>query len=518
MPLSTVEVSGPVVTIITPSYNQGRFIRATIESILAQDYPNIEYLVVDGGSTDHTISILREFGERVRWISERDRGQTHAINKGLAMTVGEIITWVNSDDVLEPGAISAAVAAFQEDPRTALVYGNARELNAEGQHIRDNYPPAPNVWELVHGWDYIIQPASFFRRNKMEEVGGLDEELHWAMDYDLFMRLALNYPIKRVDAFLASYRFYDECKSCAGGWKRYMEIVRVLRRYNTTHTAPAFFLYAWELVNTTLTRLNNRARPLLRKATHHPTQKLRRRAELFLYPRITRWYFDGWVAPIFEWYLLNEGKEMIELHGHIPPEKCLGDIQRLRFIVDGILVREMIIGCGDFSIAVPIPKTRGPMIHLRVEAKRSFIPSRFYKGGGDNRRIAYHLKHIGGASPKTCNEPQWSTGCFADGWAGPQVSSLLQTNEAAVEITGCIPDGYPKLQGQTLRLTIDGKVHRDIMLKEGSFREVLTVPARGKPFELCLNASHWFVPAYEEKTDDYRRLAFRLDGIRCISA
>ncbi|MGA1997178.1 MAG: glycosyltransferase family 2 protein, partial [Bryobacteraceae bacterium] len=183
-------MSQPLVTIVTPSLNQGEFIRATIESVLAQDYPRIEYLIMDGGSTDQTASVAAEYSTRLTWISETDRGQSHAINKGFLRARGDIVAWLNSDDLLLPGAVAAAVAQFQQAGPAGAVYGEGYLMDRSGLSRR-RFPATErfNLWKLTYLSDYILQPAAFFRRPALEEVGWLDESLHYAMDWDLLIRL-----------------------------------------------------------------------------------------------------------------------------------------------------------------------------------------------------------------------------------------------------------------------------------------------------------------------------------------
>lgn len=513
-------ISEPMVAIVTPSFNQGHYIRATIESVLAQDYPHIDYIVVDGGSTDETLSVLREYDGRVRWISEPDRGQTHAINKGLALTRGEIATWVNSDDLLLPGAVSAAVAAFKEDSRLAFVYGNAHELDGRGEFVRNNYPPAPNVWELVHGWDYLVQPACFFRREKLEAVGGLDETLHWAMDYDLFLRLALRYPIKHIAAFLAEYRVYDECKSCSGGWKRFLEISRIIRRYSILRCPPVLLLYAWECIHVSLRSWAHRTRPPLRSRINAIIAKLQHSVDRFLNSRVRRWDVDGWVASALGWYLVDEEKDVIEVRGHIPEEECLGGVQHLRLIVDGVLVRDAKVASGDFRMLTSIKRSQhGSGVHVRLEATRSFVPARCYRDSKDKRQLAFCLYHLDWVRATKGVDAQWSRDYFDDGWAGPEFTTVVQTSAKVIEIAGQLPDYCSKLLGQTLAITINGQAEPSVILKLdfGPFRHTLSVPTPDVPFELSVMASRWFVPAEEENSNDRRRLAFRLNEIRSVT-
>ena len=138
----------PLVSVITPSYNQGQFIQATIESVLSQDYPNIEYIIVDGASTDLTAEVVKPYTNRLTWISEKDRGQSEAINKGFRMAKGGIVAWLNSDDIYLPGAISAAVAAFEQHPRTGAIYGEGFQIDKAGK-VKSKFPFTEpfNLWK-----------------------------------------------------------------------------------------------------------------------------------------------------------------------------------------------------------------------------------------------------------------------------------------------------------------------------------------------------------------------------------
>ncbi len=232
----------PKVSIVTPSFNQGRFIEATIQSILAQDYAGgVEYLVVDGKSTDNTLQVLCAYEGRIRFISEKDQGQSDAVNKGFAQTSGDIIAWVNSDDTLLPNAVSAAVEYLQSHPDVSMVYGNADFIDANGDLIRPcAHIERFNKHRLLHYSDFIVQPAVFMRRAAFEAVGGLDPSLHYAMDYDLWLKLMHRFPIAYLPKLLAHYRWLGDNKSARGGWDRLREVQRVARHHGAGRL-PAFF-------------------------------------------------------------------------------------------------------------------------------------------------------------------------------------------------------------------------------------------------------------------------------------
>ncbi len=231
----------PRVSLVTPSYNAAPYLRAAIDSVLGQDYPNIEYLIMDGGSTDGTVELLEEFGDKLRWISEKDDGQADALARGFEQIDGAILGWLNADDVLKPGAIRAAVDALRAHPAAALIYGNADFIDAAGQTIGPCTVVEPySLHRLIHYGDYIIQPAAFFSRSAYESVGGLDKTLNWAMDWDLWIRLARDYDVLYIDKDLASYRWLGSNKTAEGGFARLEEVEAVAGRYGCKGL-PAYF-------------------------------------------------------------------------------------------------------------------------------------------------------------------------------------------------------------------------------------------------------------------------------------
>lgn len=220
----------PLITIVTPSYNQGHFIEETILSVLNQDYPNIEYLVIDGGSTDNTLEILAKYEDRLRWISEPDRGQSHAINKGFKIARGEIFAWINSDDRYEPGAVSTSVRYLLDHPDVAMTYGRVNVISTTGELIETTPSPRPyDLWAITYMAYGIDQASTFFRKSALERVGYIDENLNWCMDWDLWIRIGSHFKIGTVDSVIASIRLYYGNKTSTGGLKRIAEIISVIR-------------------------------------------------------------------------------------------------------------------------------------------------------------------------------------------------------------------------------------------------------------------------------------------------
>jgi glycosyltransferase involved in cell wall biosynthesis len=217
-----------LVTIVTPSFNQAQFLEATILSVLNQDYPTIEYFVMDGGSTDGSLEIIKKYTHRLAgWVSEKDQGQTDAINKGFARAHGEILAWLNSDDTYEPGAVSKAVEYFHDHPEVGLVYGESNFINEQGQII-GRFPAAQtNYQRLKRGYVHIPQQSAFFRANLWHQVGPLDSSFYFAMDYDLWVRLARIAPIQHIPQVWANFRLHSTGKSVVADERCWPEMLKV---------------------------------------------------------------------------------------------------------------------------------------------------------------------------------------------------------------------------------------------------------------------------------------------------
>lgn len=212
----SLRIGNDLVSVIMPSFNQAQFLRESIETVLNQDYPSVELIVVDGGSTDGTIDILNSYAHlgphRFRFVSEPDRGQAHALNKGLAMANGTILGWLNSDDIYNPGAISKAVAAFRRHPDWVMVYGKANYINERSEILRP-YDTKPFDRDLLLRECFICQPASFLMRDVVMELGGLNETYQFCMDYELWLRIAKNHSAGFINDVLANYRLHDSSKT-----------------------------------------------------------------------------------------------------------------------------------------------------------------------------------------------------------------------------------------------------------------------------------------------------------------
>lgn len=218
------------VSIVTPSFNQGQFIERTLQSVASQTGAVIEHVVFDGGSTDNTVDILRRFSPPVRWVSEKDRGQAHAVNKGIRATDGEIIGWLNSDDIYYPGAIARVVAFFEANPEIDVVYGWADHIDLNDRAF-EPYPTARWNFEHLKETCIICQPALFFRRRLVHEHGLLDESLSYCMDYEYWLRLGkAGVRFGYLEARLAGSRLYAENKTLGARVKVHREINDMFKR------------------------------------------------------------------------------------------------------------------------------------------------------------------------------------------------------------------------------------------------------------------------------------------------
>ena len=232
----TLAPDPPLVSIVTACYNAAQFIEDTMESVLAQDYPRIEYIVMDGGSTDETVEILAGYEARFAgripytWTSEKDHGAADAINRGFERASGEIFAFLHADDVYLPGAVSAAVRDLQENPDTDVAYGGAFWIDERGERIGP-YPVRDFDPELLARECYVCQPASFFRRAAFENAGGLDPTLECSFDYDLWIRLARMRPLHRVEQDLALSRMHRTNKTLGLRLQVFRETFQILKRH-----------------------------------------------------------------------------------------------------------------------------------------------------------------------------------------------------------------------------------------------------------------------------------------------
>jgi glycosyltransferase involved in cell wall biosynthesis len=229
----------PKISVITPTFNQGAFIEKTINSVLSQNYPNLEFIIIDGGSTDNTVEIIKKYEKQLTyWVSEPDRGQGHAINKGMALGTGEYLTWLNSDDWYLPNALFEINKAFNDYPEASIIVGIGESVNLEGRIIYD-FPPGLKIDNLtLLSWfsgTWFLQPASVFKRSVWEKCGPLNEEEHLVFDLELWLKASeAGFTFQPIDKTLAQALVHPDAKTTAMSWRTYVEGAILLERFGAS--------------------------------------------------------------------------------------------------------------------------------------------------------------------------------------------------------------------------------------------------------------------------------------------
>ena len=229
----------PRISIVTPSFNQAKFLEETIRSVLDQSYPNFEYMVIDGGSSDGSVEIIRKYEKRLAyWTSESDRGQADAINKGWRRATGEILAYLNSDDTYYPGALRLAAEAFAYDSSIGLVYGRCNVIDEHGAVLRERRVRDASFADVLRWSPSIPQPSLFVRRAAVEAVGFLRPELHYTMDYDLSLRIGLKSKMQFIPHVLANMRDHRAAKTALDPLRHVEEGIGVAENF-FTQSLPA---------------------------------------------------------------------------------------------------------------------------------------------------------------------------------------------------------------------------------------------------------------------------------------
>lgn len=207
------------ITVVTPSFNQGAFIEQTILSVIRQDYDNFEYFIIDGGSSDSTIDIIKKYEKQIDyWISERDRGQTDAINKGFRKASGDIVCWINSDDLLMPGTLKEVASFFEKNKDTDFLNGYTMRIDKESNILFTHFILPQKLFYARHGLYYVSQPAMFWKRELLERIGYLNETFHAEMDKEFLIRVLLNKcKIGHLKKILGAIRIHENTKTAQNG-------------------------------------------------------------------------------------------------------------------------------------------------------------------------------------------------------------------------------------------------------------------------------------------------------------
>jgi glycosyltransferase involved in cell wall biosynthesis len=406
--------SWPSFTVVTPSLNQAQFIGGTIESVLGQKYPHLDYIVVDGGSTDGTLDLLRRYEGRIRWLSEPDRGQGDAVNKGVRLGRGELLGWLNSDDTYWPGALERAALAFRRRDRAAVVYGDANHVLDDGS-LYGPYPTSSFDYARLSERCFICQPAAFIRRQAFDEVGALDTSLGYCMDYDLWIRLGRDHCLVYLPEILANSRLHKDAKTLARRRQVYREILRTVARhygyipYPWIHGYTSYLLRrstdeVFEAHSSTIPALvttlalgvwRNRRHP--RFASRFLADAGRRVGRRLGVLRVTfegRWA-DGWISRRYVTTVdVNPGTDRLVIRGrhHMP---AAPPIRMGVFLNNRLAAEQVLQHAGPFEVKVPTPHSRGGTMLVTITADRSFRP--LWHGMRDARLLSCVIDEVGEA-------------------------------------------------------------------------------------------------------------------------
>ena len=235
----------PKITVISPSYNQAQYLERTITSVLNQDYPNLEYIVFDGGSTDASVDIIRRYADRIAyWKSEKDRGQSHAINKGFEKSTGDILCWLNSDDSFTPGTLNFVGEFFASHPEVDVLCGDVHTLDPDGTitgTFKGSYTGRNSLVSYWRGY-HMHQPSTFWRRRVYEKLGNVNETLHLTMDFDYWLRMSRHYKIQSVDRVLSGATIHAAAKTNSYNDYKIAQLRTVVRLYGSP-----FSLRDWDV-------------------------------------------------------------------------------------------------------------------------------------------------------------------------------------------------------------------------------------------------------------------------------
>lgn len=408
--------SVPLVSIVMPSFNQEHFIEAAVRSVLEQDYPSLELIIADGGSTDGTLQclegLLAHFGNRLRWISEPDSGPANAINKALGMVRGAIIGWLNSDDLYAPGAVRAAVHCLTTRPETLMVYGEGEHIDENGKRL-GRYPTLPPSAspEVFQKGCFICQPTVFLRLEVLQRVGFLDESLKTAFDFELWLRIFQQFPerIALLDQVLASSRIHAACITSQQRRLIAMENIRVLSKY-FGHAQPHWLLtYAEELCqNYPFGAESGDMQALVHEALSeaagyieaHDLAQLKEtlaqdaRFRLAVPGIFAAVYSDGWAPPTLAIRLRGTGGKHLLLHC----EHRWPVFQPIRLEITGSwgsVFSMTVEKPGPFTIAMTVPDryafTRSFIV---IKSENSFVPQQVEAHSTDTRHLVFKVSGV----------------------------------------------------------------------------------------------------------------------------
>jgi glycosyltransferase involved in cell wall biosynthesis len=434
----------PLISVVTCSFNQGAFIGRTVDSVLAQDYPRLEHIVVDGMSTDETPRVLARY-PHLRVLREPDRGQADALNKGFRAAAGDVLCFLNSDDTLAPGALWRVAAEIDPDRGRHVVMGRCRFIDEHDRFLGREHPWAfhghHRVLEVWKGY-CLPQPAVFWTREVWQRCGGLDEREHLVLDYDLFCRFSRHYPFHLVDQVLANYRLHSHSKTCSADEKHVLkEAVRISRKYWRGPTHRSYWRLLASYARSRLDR-RGRAHDLFQQGRtawreRRPLAALARLAgatllgpdvvaALALLPALARWapgwferlavarrfqtrrvhpytrawlgfdgrHADGWVGPVFAAELQVEpDQHWLRLEGEVDVGHLPGPLEVEAELDGRSLGRQHIGRRQEFVVTFFLGPVEPGAHRLRLVAN-TFVSHHAYRGTQDFRPLSFRLRQL----------------------------------------------------------------------------------------------------------------------------
>lgn len=385
----------PLVSVVTPTYNMARFLEETIQSVLTQDYPHIDYIVMDGGSTDGTVELLKKYEGRLRYQSAPDRGQADAINNGFANSHGSVFAFLNADDTYLPGAVGKAVRHLLAEPSVKMIYGEAYYVDEHGKMI-ERYPTLQFDPKLLNSRCYICQPASFLWSDTFSKAGMMNVDQHVALDYDLWIRIAKMFSMRKIDDYLATSRMYRDNKTLNRRREVYREIVTITKTHYGYVPHEWINAYACFLIDRK-DQYFDRSRPSLASlalglamGSYYNCRQLGRywkdwQEAISLGREFNGRWDDGWISKRYSSSRdVDEEASHLEIAGrHIAPIR--GGL-KLTVRLDGrVVVTRKLVEHGPFKIGFDLPtEPAARRCLLEIESNRTFRPI----AGGDYRRLS----------------------------------------------------------------------------------------------------------------------------------
>ena len=525
----------PKVFVVTPSFNQGRYLRATIESVLSQDYPNVDYFVADGGSTDESLDILRSYADRLRWTSGPDGGQAAAIAEAWANSDADIVAWLNSDDTYLDGAITAAVDHLLAHPEAAMVYGQAWYTNAAGRQLSP-YPTKPFDRDVLAGECFICQPAAFIRREVFQVVDLPDRSLRYCMDYDLWIRISRHFQVGYLESFLATSRLHMENKTLGESGGAIREAMVVSRRhFGSAHPNWALMLASHRL-RRIAARLWMRNGPLRRWLSSRIARHVAGRIEASPYE-------DGWAGPRTIVVVERDESGMASVEIDFPTWPYAG-ILRITASCDGrVLDARNVRGPNRVTLTCRLANSTHRQTSVRLEASRSFVPLLHFNWSADARTLSFRLVqmrvgHVASASDlrrservarlsglmrflpmalqrTVCGmmarllEPPVEAGPYPDGWMGPRTAVSVTPDPNGRVTLECECPFWPHREPLQVTASLEGQRLVVETVGVGTFVLTFVLP-HPTAATVLLVANRSFAPRDHGLSSDARLLSFRV--------